>query len=67
MSGLEPVRHTCPSGLHASAGLMHECCLGRKSWWNGQTLGWLERKPAYSLLSVFRPCCGGSSARLHHD
>lgn len=67
-SGLEPVRHTCPSRLHASAGLMHECLPRPPSWWNGQTLGWLE-KTTDSLLSVFFRLLlrGIVDARLHHD
>lgn len=67
-SGLEPVRHTCPSRLHASARLMHECLPRLPAWWNGQTLGWLEKKTDSLLSVLFRLLLRGIvDSRLHHD
>ncbi|KAL7920496.1 hypothetical protein ACQKWADRAFT_298194 [Trichoderma austrokoningii] len=72
-SGLEPpVRHTCPSRLHASAGLMHECLPRPPSWWNGQTLGWPAGRRCLWLISFFSSFssfAAGDRRRTpaHHD
>ncbi|KAL7789897.1 hypothetical protein V8C37DRAFT_191149 [Trichoderma ceciliae] len=67
MSGLKPVRHTCPSRLHAAAGLMHERYLGHHR--GGMAAPWLanhicQRQPAFLSVSIL---AAGDRRHLQHD